>query len=286
MGGQQTAGFDVVMEFSEKPLQDVLGVALDTSNFLCSLLGFLQLPCEGFAVSVSLDRPTSPVLTPDQTNAVDIQISGGLLVLWRIRIIAGIDVDRSNPVLQSARVNLHDRLYHLSATLGGVPVSTDALADNLRNVVRAIGLPVLLPVTAEPAPTVAPTRLDVQVIDVAGGANAFAVCMTFGGGTPGNLANLTSSAVPAGGDVAVMVGFGYLMRLMEPAIEAAWGSNPVISSTAISPAGSKSTKTTTSTWHNSTSPWWTRRSACAPAWKRAAPATPRARISAAISPST
>src|SRR6476620_339081 len=109
MGGQQSAGFDVVMEFSEKPLQDVLGVALDTNNFLCSLLGFLQIPCQGFAVSVSLDRPTNPALTADQTNAVDIQISGGVLVLWRIRIIAGIDVDRSNPALHSARLNFQDR---------------------------------------------------------------------------------------------------------------------------------------------------------------------------------
>jgi hypothetical protein len=226
MGGQQTGGFDVVMEFSEKPLQDVLGVALDTNDFLCGLLGFLQIPCQGFAVSVSLDRPTNPALTPDQTNAVDIQISGGLLVLWRIRIIAGIDVDRSNPLLQSARLNLHDRLYHLSATVGGAPVNTDALASNLRDIVRAIALPVMLPVTAEPAPTIAPTRLDVQVIDAAAGANAFAVGLTFGGGTPGDLAGLTSSAIPAGGDVAVMVGFGYLMRLMEPALEAGLGLEP------------------------------------------------------------
>ena len=217
MSGQQTAGFDVVMEFSEKPLQDALGVALDTNNFLCSLLGFLQIQCQDFEVSVSLDRPTNPVLTADQTNAVDIQISGGP---WRIRLIAGIDVDRSNPTLHSARLNLHDRLYHISATLAGAPVNTDVLANSLGNTVRAIALPVAVPITAEPnAPLVAPTRLDVKVIDAASGPNAFAVCVTFGGGTPGNLANLTTNAIPPGGDVAVLMSFGYLMRLMEPLIE-------------------------------------------------------------------
>lgn len=227
MGGQQSAGFDVVMEFSEKPLQDVLGVALDTNNFLCGLLNFLNIPCAGFAVTVSLDRPTNPALTADQTNAVDIQITGGVVVLWRIRLIAGIDVDSSNPALHSARLNFHDRLYHISATLAGVPINTDALANNLRNTVRAIALPVAVPITAGPnAPLVAATRLDVKVIDAASGPNAFAVCLTFGGGTPGNLANLMTNAIPAGGDVVLMMSFDYLMRLMEPLIEAGLGLEP------------------------------------------------------------
>jgi hypothetical protein len=227
MSGQQSAGFDLVMEYSETPLQDVLGVAFDTSDFLCGLLDLLNIPCEGFNISVSLDRPTDPVLSASQTDAVDIQISGALGVSWRIRMIVGVDVDRSTPGLNAARLNLHDRLYHLSATVGAVPVNTTALANHLRDTVRAIPLPVAVVVSTDPnASTVTPTRLDVRVIDATVGENAFAVCLTFGGGTPGNLANLTTSAIPAGSTATLMMGFGWLLRLMEPGIEAGIGLAP------------------------------------------------------------
>ena len=220
MAGQQSAGFDLVMEYSESPLRDVLGVAFDTSNFLCTLLAPLGIPCEGFNISVSLDRPTDPVLTAAQTDAVDIQITGGVLVTWRIRMIVGVDVDRSTPGVEYIRLNLRDRLYHLFASLGGVPMNVDALSDQLRNTVRAIPLPVGLAVSADPnAPTLTPIRLDAKVIDATVGENAFAVCVTFGGGTPGNLANLTTSAIAAGDTATLMMGFDWLMRLMEPEIE-------------------------------------------------------------------
>ena len=223
MGGQQSAGFDLVMEFSEKPLQDVLGVAFDTSNFLCDLLSVLNLPCQGFTLSVSLDRPTDVPLTADQTNAVDIQISGALGPAWRIRLVAGIDVDRSRPGFQTARLNLQDRLYFRSATLAGVPVNTDALANRLRN----IPLLISVPVATEPgAPLIMPTQLDVKVIDVPVGENVFAVCLTFGGGTPGNVANLTASVVNAGDNATRMPSFGWRMRLLAPATETGLGVAP------------------------------------------------------------
>ena len=99
--------------------------------------------------------------------------------------------------MEYIRLNLRDRLYHLSAALG-VPMNTDALADQLRNTVRAIPLPVGLTVSADPnAPTLTPIRLDAKVIDATVGENAFAVCVTYGGSTPGNLANLTTSAIAA-----------------------------------------------------------------------------------------
>jgi len=221
MAGQQSAGFDLVMEYSEDPLQDALGVALDTNDFLCSFLQLLGIPCEGFRLSVSLDRPTDPVLTPAQTDAVDIQISGGILVTWRIRMIVGIDVNRSVPMLEFVQLNLRDRLYHLSATLGVVPLDTTVLANHLRDTVGSIPLPGGLVPSPNPNPTpFEPTRLDVKVVDAAVGPNAFAVCMTFGGGTPGNLANLTTSVIGAGNNATLMMGFDWLLRLMEPVIEA------------------------------------------------------------------
>ncbi len=224
MAGQQSAGFDLVMEYSERPLQDVLGVAFDTSDLLCGFLDLLNIPCAGFNLSVSLDRPTDPVLTPAQTNAVDIQLTGALGVAWRIRMIVGIDVDRSTPGVHIAQLNLHDRLYHLSASVGPVPVDTGALADRLRNTVRAIPLPGTVPVSTDSdAPTIVPTRLDVKVVDATVGENAVAVCLTFGGGTPGNLANLTTSAIPAGSTATLMMGFDWFLRLLEPGIEAGLG---------------------------------------------------------------
>jgi hypothetical protein len=124
-------------------------------------------------------------------------------------------------------LNLHDRLYHLSATIGPLPVDTTALGNYLRDAVRAIPLPVAVFVSSDPnASTVTPTRLDVRVIDATVGENAFAVCLTFGGGTPGNLANLTTSAIPAGSTATLMMGFGWLLRLMEPGIEAGIGLAP------------------------------------------------------------
>jgi hypothetical protein len=221
MAGQQSAGFDLVMEYSEEPLQDALGVALDTNDFLCSFLDLLSIPCEGFTLTVSLDRPTDPVLTPAQTDAVDIQISGGVLVTWRIRMIVGIDVNRNIPMLEFVQLNLRDRLYHLSASLGVVPLDTTVLANHLRNAVGSIPLPGGLTPSPNPNPTpFEPIRLDVKVIDAAVGPNAFAVCMTFGGGTPGNLANLTTSVIGAGDNASLMMGFDWLLRLMEPVIEA------------------------------------------------------------------
>lgn len=225
MAGQQSAGFDLVMEYSETPLQDLLGVFFDTSDFLCTLLALLAIPCEGFNISVSLDR--DPLLTPAQTDAVDIQITATLGVAWRIRMIAGVDVDRSTPGFNMARLNLRDRLYHLSSTLGAAPVDTTQLSDYLRNTVQAIPLPVGLTVSTDPnAATLTPTRLDVKVIDASVGENAFAVCLTFGGGTPGSLADLTTSAIPAGSTATLMMGFGWLLRLMEPSIEAGIGLAP------------------------------------------------------------
>lgn len=224
MAGQQSAGFDLVMEYSEEPLQDALGVALDTNDFLCSFLEPLNIPCEGFRLTVSLDRPTDPVLTPAQTDAVDIQLSGGVLVTWRIRMIVGIDVNRSVPMLEFVQLNLRDRLYHLSASLGVVPLDTTVLANHLRDIVGSIPLPGGLIPSPNPNPTpFEPIRLDVKVIDAAVGPNAFAVCMTFGGGTPGNLANLTTSVIGAGNNATLMMGFDWLLRLMEPVIEAGLG---------------------------------------------------------------
>jgi hypothetical protein len=226
MAGQQSAGFDLVMEFSESPLQDLLGVAFDTSNFLCTLLSPLGIPCEGFAISVSLDRPTDLPLTPAQTDAVDIQLSGSLIVGWRVRLIVGVDVDRSTPGVNLVQLNLRDRLYHLSATIGPAPVDTTALANQLRNTVRAIPL-VPITVSTDPnASTITLIRADAKVIDATVGENAFAVCLTFGGGTPGNLANMTTSAIPAGNTATLMMGFDWLMRLMEPGIEAGIGLAP------------------------------------------------------------
>src|SRR5215203_994179 len=77
MAGQQSAGFDLVMEYSEDPLQDALGVALDTNDFLCSFLQLLGIPCEGFRLSVSLDRPTDPVLTPARPTPSTFRSAGG-----------------------------------------------------------------------------------------------------------------------------------------------------------------------------------------------------------------
>lgn len=227
MAGQQSAGFDLVLEYSETPLQDVLGVAFDTSNFLCTLLDVLNIPCAGFNLSVSLDRPTDPVLTPAHTDAVDIQLTGALGVAWRLRMIVGVDVDRSVPGLNTVRLNLRDRLYHLSASLGAVPLDTTQLANQLRNTVRAVPLPVSVPVSTDPnAAPLTPIRLDARVIDATVGENAFAVCLTFGGGTPGNLANLTTSAIPTGSTATLMMGFAWLLRLMEPGIEAGLGLAP------------------------------------------------------------
>jgi hypothetical protein len=224
VAGAQSAGFDLVMEYSEQPLQDVLGVALDTNDFLCSLVELVNIPCEGFGISVSLDRPTDPVLTADQTDAVDIQITGGVLATWRIRIIVGIDVNRSVPALEFVQLNLRDRLYHLSATLGALPLDTTALANSLRNSVGSIPLPGGLVPSQNPNPTpFEPIRLDVKVIDAAAGPNALAVCMTFGGGTPGNLAGLTASVIGPGSNATLMMGFDWLLRLMEPGIEAGLG---------------------------------------------------------------
>ena len=75
MAGTQTAGFDLVLQFSEEAYQELLGVFFDTSGLIPRLVDLIPgLEAEDFSLTVSLDRPTDVPLTPPAENPLDLRL--------------------------------------------------------------------------------------------------------------------------------------------------------------------------------------------------------------------
>src|ERR1700684_497236 len=96
MSGEQTHGYDLVIEFAEQAYEELLSVVFDTGGFLLStILGAIGIhidPAAPLSVTVPSDHPAG--LPADATDVVDIQVLlGDAGALGSLRIVASVDVD-------------------------------------------------------------------------------------------------------------------------------------------------------------------------------------------------
>ncbi len=228
MPGTETHGFDMVMEFAENAYQDLFAVIFDTDGFLEKILAQLGINVDlasPFSVDVLLDRPSDPGIPAGASDVIDIRIhlgEGATGSLGRLRIVAGVDVDRHVPGVVLVRVNLRDKLHVAEVNVLGFPVPAGLFAAVLRNNVQ------LIPLLAVPVDrtTTTPTTMreaDVRVVDDRSAADrdATAFLFTFGGGAPGARGDFTRSFVSPGGDGGIAVSFDWLCRIISPAIDRA-----------------------------------------------------------------
>lgn len=225
MPGDETKGFDLVMEFSEEAIQKYLKEIFDNNGTLCQLLQALNLGglCGAFLLDVSLDRPTDVTIPTGELNVLDVGIHlGDDGSLGDLRFVAGVDVDRSNAGFDLPRINLAQRLFHAEASVEGVPLPQPLVTS----AVASLGAIPFIPMVVDrnsTEPIGLPTRLDTRIIDdpSASDLDAWAAMLTFGGGSPGDATAFSRSFVPEGSDNAIAFSFGWFCRVISPALDEA-----------------------------------------------------------------
>jgi hypothetical protein len=226
MPGTETHGYDLVMEFSEQAYADLLGVFFDDTGLLVDAINALpgvELESSAFTVAILLDRPGDVSLPGDATDVIDIRIGlGEAGSVGSLRLVVGIDVDRSEADRDTVRINFREKIHFADLALGGVHVPIPSLEARLQDLFPA--LPVL-PVPVERG-TSNPKKIDnadFKVIDDTSGADldATAALLTFGGGTAGDRNAFSQSFIPAGGRGGIAIFFEWLCRILAPAIEEA-----------------------------------------------------------------
>ena len=229
MPGDETKGYDIVMEFNEELYNPFFGETFD-AGFLCGILDELRsripiipnVGCPVFTLNVLFDRPTDISLPASASDTIDIRLAlGESGSLGSMRIVAGVDVNSTTVAgvqLDIIRVNLASKIYHASANIGGLPVSGSIFTSVLQD----IGSIPLLPVpvnrtSSEPTNII---RADTKVIDHtgAGDRDALAALLIMGGGAAGNRAAFTERFAELGtGEQAGMAfDFNWLCRIIRP----------------------------------------------------------------------
>ena len=223
MAGTQTAGFDLVLQFSEEAYQELLGVFFDTSGLIPRLVDLIPgLEAEDFSLTVSLDRPTDVPLTPPAENPLDLRlVLGQGAAAATFRIVVGITVDRAATDRDTVRIDFPGSISFAEVRVGGVALPIPNLVGRLAGLLPAV--PVLpVPVDRGATEPTTITRADFRIVDDVSAADrdATAGMLTFGGGVVGNAAALRSF-VPDGGRGAVGIFFNWIARMAVPALERA-----------------------------------------------------------------
>ncbi len=223
MAGTQTAGFDLVLQFSEEAYQELLGVFFDTSGLIPRLVDLVPgLEAEDFSLTVSLDRPTDVPLTPPAENPLDLRlVLGQGAAAATFRIVVGITVDRSAGDRDTVRIDFPGSISFAEVRVAGVALPIPNLAGRIAGLLPAV--PVLpVPVDRGATEPTTITRADFRIIDDVSPADrdATAGMLTFGGGVVGNAAALRSF-VPDGGRGAIGIFFNWIARMAVPSLEQA-----------------------------------------------------------------
>ncbi|OSC36917.1 hypothetical protein [Mycobacterium decipiens] len=225
MAGEQTHGYDLVVEFAEQAYQQLLSVVFDTGGFLLgTILGGLGIqldPATPFSVTVAFDRPSG--LPPAATDVVDIRVLlGEAGALGSLRIVASVDVDATTNGIDLVRINLEQKLWLTEIAVAGFPIpGLDGLfAAFLRQNVKLIPL-VPFPVDRATTATTQMKNADVHIVDDTAPADkdASAFLVTFGGGSPGNKAAFTQSFISGGGNGGIVASMGWICRVISPMID-------------------------------------------------------------------
>lgn len=226
MPGNETHGYDLVMEFSEQAYSDLLGVFFDDTGLLVDAINALpgvELESSAFTVAILLDRPGDVSLPGDATDVIDIRIGlGESGSVGNLRLVVGMDVDRSEADRDTVRINFREKIHFAELTIGGLHIPIPNLESRLQDLLPA--LPVL-PVPVERG-TTDPKKIDnadFKVVDDVSGEDldATAAFFTFGGGTAGDRDAFSRSFIPVGGRGGIAIFFEWLCRILAPAIEEA-----------------------------------------------------------------
>ena len=227
MSGQQTHGYDLVIEFAEQAYQELLSVVFDTGGFLLgTILGGLGIPIDPaapFSVTVSFDQPGG--LPAGATDVVDIRVllgDGG--ALGSLRVVASVDVDTNTGGIDLVRINLAQKLWLTEVAVVGVsiPGLNNSFAKFLRQNVQLIPL-VPFPVDHATTDNIVMKNADVHIVDDTSPADkdASAFLVTFGGGNAGDKAAFTQSFISSGGNGGIVASMGWVCRVISPMIDTA-----------------------------------------------------------------
>lgn len=223
MAGTQTAGFDLVMQFSEEAYRELLGVFFDESGIFGSIVDLIPgVDADEFTIDVSLDRPTDVTLPTTAENPLDIQLGigeGGSLA--SLRIIVGMNVDRDEVDRDKVQIDFENSIYDASVTVGSTNLPIPNLENRLSNIIPTV--PVLpVPVDRTSTSPTQITRVDFKIVDDPSPADldATAAMFTFGGGSPGD-SNALQRFVPEGGRGGIGIFFEWLCRMAVPRLESA-----------------------------------------------------------------
>jgi len=230
MAGTQTAGYDMVIQFSEDFYEDIIGSNFDMSQVVPQILELLHIDEEQFSISVSLDYPTDVVFTTSipVENPIDISIDiGENGASGDIRIVVGAVMLREDPEKDILTIDFKDHLYYAKATYKvTLPVVGEVEKEKeIDTIVKSIinQIPVMpIPVTRNTTDPKVAKRADFKIIDDTSveNENVLSTMLTFGGGSNGRLNQLDSFVDDSG---AMGIFFGWLCRLIIPKLEESLG---------------------------------------------------------------
>ncbi|MBK9109519.1 MAG: hypothetical protein IPM92_14380 [Saprospiraceae bacterium] len=223
MAGNQTHGYDMVIEVSSQSLQNLLSAVFDNDGFLASLLPSSLGNLLGFGVSLSFDRPAgvpASITNPIQL-LIDLNLALGLS--GTLDLVVGMDVNRDDANLDVVILDFPNKLHRCDLIVTGLPtVVTNAAANVIRNGLENNAIPIMpVPVNRSSSNTLDITRADVKVIDDSTATNndALGIILTFGGGAAGNLNDFTRAFAREGAGAAVAINFSWICRNISPRIE-------------------------------------------------------------------
>src|SRR3954471_16428912 len=148
MAGAETHRYDLVIEFAESAVQEIVSAFFDKDGLLSDLLSGIGAPssvADAFNVIVAFDRPSGvPAADPD---VIDVRIllgEGGTGSLGHLRLVAGVDIDPSDN-FDIARIDLENRLeqteFEITSLSHTVNTGLNVLFRNaLRDHVKSIPL--------------------------------------------------------------------------------------------------------------------------------------------------
>ncbi|MGZ8758763.1 MAG: hypothetical protein ACXWXC_12595, partial [Aeromicrobium sp.] len=230
MAGDETHGFDLVIELAERAVRDLLQTIFDNqllAQILDALPGVDADEADVFSLDLRFDRPTDVTIPASATDTVDISVLlGDAGTGGSMRIVVGVDVDRSGEN-DAIGLNFEDALYvaDVEIFVAGFPIP--GLDGPFRNFLEGIGRLDLLPIPVDRGSTEPTTMVaaDGRVIDDTSAADrdAFAALVTLGGGSAGDRGAFTRHFISDGGTAGIAVGFPWLCRTISPLIDKALG---------------------------------------------------------------
>jgi hypothetical protein len=232
MAGEQTHGFDFVLEIRPGGLGKILQAILDGNNLLSNILNDNggDRP-DGFTVDISYDRPTDVGLAPGEIDVIDVTIllgPGGTGSEGTIRIVVGTGVVATGTKKQGV-IDFQNRLFFVLATLPNEPARSTVLTNRLKTALPSRLGQINLPgATADTTETDVGKRrdVDVRIIDDTSAADldALGYLFTMGGGSPGDRNAFSQSFIADDLQVGLGLNFGWLCRKLSPAIDQKLGT--------------------------------------------------------------